>query len=258
MGDGWRTVDVAHAAGVSAQAVRLYAGYGVLGDVPRAANGYRAWTARHADLALAYRALAGGYGGDVARSVLRAVHAGDVRGALAAVDAQHAALHAERQRLDRLERALAELADDPAPDGVPHDGSPHDDVPHGDAGGARAAVDPGDATTMTVGQVADALGVRTSALRVWEDAGLLRPGRDPRTGHRRYSDADVRDARAVQLLRSTGAPLDAIRPVLEALRVHADVATLRAAVDRRRDVLDGVARTRVAALARLHAVLPPR
>ncbi|MFC8192967.1 MerR family transcriptional regulator [Cellulomonas sp. NPDC057328] len=253
MGDGWRTVDVAHAAGVSAQAVRLYAGYGVLGDVPRAANGYRAWTARHADLALAYRALAGGYGGDVARSVLRAVHAGDVRGALAAVDEQHALLHAERQRLDRLERALAELADVPGSDDAPRDGAPRDDV-----SGSPPAVPPGDATTMTVGEVADALGVRTSALRVWEDAGLLRPGRDPRTGHRRYSDADVRDARAVQLLRSTGAPLDAIRPVLEALRVHADVATLRAAVDRRRDVLDGVARTRVAALARLHAVLPPR
>ncbi len=243
MADGWRTVDVARAAGVSAQAVRLYAGYGVLGDVPRAANGYRAWTAGHADLAVAYRALAGGYGGEVARRVLTAVHAGDVRGALAAVDAQHAALHAERQRLDRLERALAELADDR---------SAEDDARAG--GGER--VDLADATTMTVGEVADALGVRTSALRVWEDAGLLRPARDPRTGHRRYSDADVRDARAVQLLRSTGASLDAIRPVLEALRVHADVATLRAAVDRRRDLLDGVARTRVAALARLHVVLP--
>ncbi|WP_309134131.1 MerR family transcriptional regulator [Cellulomonas sp.] len=238
MGDGWRTVDVARAAGVSVQAVRLYAGHGVLGDVPRSPNGYRAWTARHADLALAYRALAAGYGGDVARRVLRAVHAGDLRGAFAALDAQHAAWHAERQRLDRLERALAELAEDDR-----------------DAGAVAAGAS--DGTTMTVGEVADALGVRTSALRVWEDAGLLHPVRDARTGHRRYSDADVRDARAVQLLRSTGALLDAIRPVVDALRAHADVAALRAAVDRRRDVLDAVARARVAGLARLHGVLPP-
>ncbi|WP_196250800.1 MerR family transcriptional regulator [Cellulomonas sp. JZ18] len=241
MGAGWRTVDVARAAGVSAQAVRLYAGYGVLGEVPRAANGYRAWTARHADLAVAYRALAAAYGGETARRVLRAVHAGELRSAFTAVDAAHAAWHAERQRLDRLERALAELADDDP----------------GDAGAVAAAASEAAGTTMTVGEVADALGVRTSALRVWEGAGLLRPARDARTGHRRYSDADVRDARAVQLLRSTGAPLEAIRPVLDALRAHADVATLRAAVDRRRDVLDAVARARVAAIAQLHRVLPP-
>lgn len=262
---GWRTVDVARAAGVSAQAVRGYAASGVLGTVPRAANGYRAWTAQHADLAVAYRALAGAYGAEVARRALTAVHAGDVRGALAALDAQHAALHLERERLDRLERALAELADDAAAerasrgavraDRVPTGGVPRSAAVRADGTAGRGDGDGG--TTMGVGGVAEALGVRTSALRVWEDAGLLRPARDPRTGHRRYADDDVRDARAVQLLRSTGAPLAAIGPVLDALRTHADVASLRAAVDRRRAVLDAVARARVGALARLHGLLPP-
>ncbi|GAA2798322.1 hypothetical protein GCM10020219_081840 [Nonomuraea dietziae] len=68
---------------------------------------------------------------------------------------------------------------------------------------------------MRIGEVAAHLGVRTSALRVWESAGLLTPRRAPGTGYRTFSSADVRDARMINMLRQGRYPMSQIRPILD-------------------------------------------
>jgi DNA-binding transcriptional MerR regulator len=206
---GLRPIDLARAAGVSTQQIRNYADAGILPPAPRSPTGYRRFDGRHRRALLTYRALAGGYGWDTARAIMRAVHAGDLAGALSLVDAGHAALHEQRLSLRAAGEALEAVAAQ-TPDTV-------------------ASTRDG----MRIGEVAAHLGVRASALRVWEAAGLLAPTREPGTGYRRFSAADVRDARMINMLRHGRYPLTHIRPVLDGLRRTGSSDALRAAIAQR-------------------------
>lgn len=224
-----RPVDLARAAGLSTQQVRNYEEAGVLPSAPRTPSGYRTYGVRHREALLTYRALVGGFGPATARGIMRAVHAGDVPGALALADAGHAALHEQRLALRATSEALGTLAAHGA-DTVP--------VPRGG---------------LRIGEVAVRLGVRTSALRVWESAGLLTPGREPVTDYRIYAPETVRDARVVQLLRRSGYLFGAIRPVLRQLRETGDTGALGAALSRRRDSLTHRSTEMLRASGLLHA-----
>ncbi|EHN76549.1 MerR family transcriptional regulator [Streptomyces coelicoflavus] len=230
-----RTVDLARAVGLSTQQVRNYEDAGVLPPAGRTDAGYRVFGERHREALLAYRALQPGYGAVTATRVMRAVHAGDVAGALALVDAAHAALHEERVALRVAGEALEALAgrDTDAP--PPRSG----DGPHG----------------LRIGEVAALVGVRTSALRVWEAAGLLVPGREHGTGYRVYGPADVRDARVVRTLRRSHHLFEQIRPVLEDLRRAGSSEVLRTAVEARGRALTARTRSMLAGAGALHAYL---
>jgi DNA-binding transcriptional MerR regulator len=220
--DRLRPVDLARLAGVSTQQIRNYEDAGVLPPATRTASGYRAFTDVHRHALLTYRTLVKGYGPVAATRIMRTVHAGDVPAALALVDATHAALHTERTDLRAASEALEALTQaEPQPLPGP--------------GGLR------------VGEVAALLGVRPSALRVWEAAGLLAPGRERGTRYRTYSPADVRDARLIHTLRRGHYLLEQIRPVLEGLRREGSSDALRAAItargaaltERTRSMLEG-------------------
>lgn len=195
--------------GISTQQVRNYADAGILPPTPRTPAGYRTFDARHGRALLTFRTLASGYGLDTARAIMRAVHAGDLPRALAFVDAGHAALHEQRRSLQLAAEALeAVAAQDPDTAAVPRQG-------------------------MRIGEVAARLGVRTSALRVWEAAGLLDPEREPGTGYRLFGATDVRDAQMIKLLRQGRHPTPQIRLVLEGLRETGSSDALRAAIAQR-------------------------
>src|SRR5690606_17576184 len=110
--------------------------------------------------------------------------------ALAAVDAAHARLHTERVDLGLAVRAAAVVSAEPI-----------GEVRRSDA--------------LTISELADALGIRTSALRHWEASGLVTPERDGTA--RRYSPAQVRDARIVHQLRQAGYRIPLVRTVLPEL-----------------------------------------
>ncbi|MEU1329747.1 TioE family transcriptional regulator [Streptomyces sp. NPDC005865] len=229
-----RSVDLARTAGVSPQQIRNYADAGILPAAPRSPAGYRRFDAGHRAALVAYRSLARGYGSGTARAVMRAVHAGDVPGALALLDAGHAELHEQRGSLRATGEALRAVAED-GPSAPP--------LPR-----AR----------LRIGEVAAHLGVRTSALRVWEAAGLLAPSRDPGTRYRSYLPADVRDARIVHLLRQSHHLLPQIRPVLDDLRRSGGVGALRTALAQRERALNLRARAMLEGAARLHDYLADR
>jgi DNA-binding transcriptional MerR regulator len=201
-----RTVDLARAAGVSTQQIRNYEEAGVLPPVPRTDSGYRTFDERHLRAVLAYRALAAGHGPEAARAVMHAVLAGDVPRALALTDAGHAKLHEERTALHTTATALEAVPPVPV-----------------DAGGPE----------LSVGELAAQLGVRPSALRVWEAAGLLSPRRERITAYRRYGPAEVRDARMIRMLRQNWYPLPRIGPILDGLRRTGSSEALREAVAQR-------------------------
>ncbi|MFI6039606.1 MerR family transcriptional regulator [Streptomyces sp. NPDC051315] len=224
-----RTVDLARLAGLSTQQIRNYEEAGVLPPAGRTPSGYRAFGDAHRRALLTYRALQPGYGPVTATRIMRAVHAGDVPGALALVDGAHAALHEERAALRATGEALEELAGEPP------------------AAAPRSA--------LRIGEVAALLGVRTSALRVWEAAGLLGPPRERGTGYRSYGPADVRDARVIRALRRSHHLFDQIRPVLQQLRREGDTDALRSTLAARGEALTGRTRQMLAGAGALHDYL---
>ncbi|GAA3969219.1 MerR family transcriptional regulator [Streptomyces marokkonensis] len=236
-----RTVDLARSAGLSTQQIRNYEDAGVLPPAGRTESGYRVFGERHRHALSTYRTLRKGYEPSTATRVMRTVHDGDVPGALALVDAAHAALHEERVSLRAASEALEALArEEPAPSA---DRSGGDGDGDGDDGGLR------------IGEVAALIGVRTSALRVWEAAGLLAPGRERGTGYRVYGPADVRDARLVRTLRRGHHLFDQIRPVLDGLRREGGSAALEAAVEARGRALTARTRAMLAGAGALHTYL---
>jgi DNA-binding transcriptional MerR regulator len=224
-----RPVDLARLAGVSTQQIRNYEDAGVLPPAVRTESGHRTFRPVHREALLTYRALSKGYGTTGAARIMQTVHAGDVPGALALVDAAHAALHAERVTLEAARQALETLA-----------GQEPAELP---SGGLR------------IGEAAALIGVRTSALRVWEAAGLVAPERERGTGYRVYRPVDVRDARLIHTLRRSHYPLDQIRPVLEGLRREGSSEALRAAVAARGETLTARTRAMLGGAGRLYGYL---
>ncbi|MEQ4306032.1 MerR family transcriptional regulator [Plantactinospora sp. B6F1] len=226
-----RPVDLARLAGISTQQVRNYLDAGVLPPAPRTAAGYRQFDERHRRALLTYRALARGYGWETARSIMHAVHTGDLPSALALVDAAHAGLHEERRSLAETATALEAVAEQETESAT---------VPR---------------LALRIGELAARLGVRTSALRVWEAAGLLVPEREPGTGYRRFGPAEIRNAQMISMLRRSRYPLPQIRPILDGLRRTGSTAALRAAVSRRRLELTERATAMLEGSSRLHDYL---
>ncbi|WP_037314441.1 MerR family DNA-binding transcriptional regulator [Amycolatopsis orientalis] len=220
---GMRTAEVARRSGYSVQQVRNLERDGVLPAAARTPSGYRIHGEVHLRSALAYRALAAGVGPVEAKRIVRAAHREPAARLLALLDAAHAGLHAERADLREAREAVRVISAEPI----------------GDVRGSDS---------MSVSELATALGLRPSTLRHWDAEGLVVPDRDPR-GTRRYTPAQVRDARIVHQLRLAGyrvAPLRALMPELQRSRRLEDVATALAARDaaiaaRSRALFDGTA-----------------
>jgi DNA-binding transcriptional MerR regulator len=229
-----RPVDLAREHGLSTQAVRNYEADGVLPPAERTPHGHRVYRPHHARALRAFLALVPAHGHAAATAVMRAVNRGDVDAALAVVDDGHALLRRDRETLAAVDRAVWDLvgAGPPAP-------------PVGRAGAG-----------IPVGALAHRLGVRPATLRKWERAGLVVPERDPRTGYRSYSPADVRDAHLVHQLRRGGYLLRDIAPVVEQVRAAGGVEALAPALAAWRRRLTARGRAMLAAAAALLEHLP--
>ncbi len=225
-----RPVDLARAAGVSTQQVRNDEAAGVLPLVERTPSGYRRYSEEHLQALLTYRALARAHGAPVARQIMRAVHAEQVAEALELLDVSHAELQQQRLALRSTRAALLEVASDPIVDVRRED-------------------------HMLIGELAAVLGVRSSTLRSWDEAGLIRPARTVPQGYRTYSPMDVRDARIAHQLRLSHHGLDQARQVLTALRRAGDTRALHAAIDRREETIAGRAQLMLLAAAALSGYL---
>ncbi|MEU0567306.1 MerR family DNA-binding transcriptional regulator [Nonomuraea sp. NPDC005983] len=160
-----RTADVARRVGYSVQQVRNLERDGVLPPATRTATGYRIYGEVHLQSALAYRALAAGVGPIEAKKIVRAFHQLPTSQALALLDAAHARLDAERAELRQAKEAAHAISSEPIED-------------------VRAS------DSMSVSELAAALGVRPSTLRHWHAEALVIPDRDPVRGTRRAGCAD--------------------------------------------------------------------
>jgi DNA-binding transcriptional MerR regulator len=224
-----RPVDLAREHGLSTQAIRNYEDAGILPAAERTVHGYRAYTPLHAQALRAFLALVPGHGHQAATSIMQAVNRGATEDALRRIDESHGQLLDDRRTLQAVEAALRDLAP------VPQE--------RGDT---------------FIGPLARRLGIRPATLRKWENAGLVRPRRDPQTGYRIYSAADVRDARLAHQLRRGGYLLEQIAPLIAQVRAAGGLEPLEAALRDWRGRLSARGRAMLAGAAELEAYLRER
>jgi DNA-binding transcriptional MerR regulator len=192
-----RPVDLAREHGLSTQAIRNYEAAGILPEAGRTRYGYRTYTPLHAHALRAFLALVPAHGHPTATSIMQAINRDATEDALRLIDESHAQLLDDRRTLRAVDAALRDLAP------VPQE--------RGDT---------------FVGPLARRLGVGPATLRKWERAGLVQPRRDPQTGYRVYSAADVRDARLAHQLRRGGYRLEQIAPLIAQVHAAGGVAPL--------------------------------
>ncbi len=226
-----RPVDLARRHGLSTQAVRNYEEAGILPPAGRTASGYRVYTPLHAGALRAFTALVPAHGHATATAIMRAVNEDAVREALTLVDESHAQLLNDRRTLTAVEKALRDLSGTPEP--------------------VAAGV-------TFVGPLARQLRIRPATLRKWERAGLVRPRRDPKTGYRVYSAADVRDVHLAHQLRRGGYLLREISLLLDQVRAAGGVAPLESTLREWHERLTARGLAMLAGAAELHSYLRER
>ena len=94
-----------------------------------------------------------------------------------------------------------------------------------------------------------------ATLRKWERAGLVQPRRDPQTGYRVYSPADVRDALLAHQLRRGGYLLEQIAPLIAQVRSAGGIAPLESMLRDWRARLSARSRAMLSGAAALDAYL---
>lgn len=188
------TMQLGRLVGYSTQQVRDLERLGVIPAAERGVNGYRRYRMPHATALRAYRAMAAALGPVPARRLMPVLIGGSVEGAAERIDDLHAELAHERSRVREALRGLG--------------------VAVAEAGDVFA-----DDDAMTIGELAQALGVRSSALRHWEREGLVHPLRGT-ASTRSYGSVAITEARVVAALRSGGYGIPAVSRILDEVRTH--------------------------------------
>lgn len=214
----------------STQQVRDSERLGVIPPAARGANGYRRYRSGHVVALQAYRSLAAAIGPVPARRIMPTLLSISIDEIAERIDELHSAIARDRVQVRKALRGL-------------------------DAVLAESEVVFEEHDAMTIGELADALGVRASALRHWENEGLIHPDRDSISQARCYRARAITEARIVAALRFGGYPIPPILSVLVELRDHGRTTGARGLLDQRLSELTRRSVALLLAAAHLHALI---
>lgn len=226
-----RPIDLAKAIGTSTQAIRTYERVGFIPTAQRNLKGYRLYTSRHLEALHVAQELIAAYSWQHAQSIMQAIHCGNLSRALEFIDAYHANIHKNRSEIEETLRILRATSATIQPL-------------------TRAGAKPHQRINFHIKEAAQSAGVRPSALRFWEEQGLLQPTRDKTSGYRLYDAEQVRNVQIITLLRKANYDMGAIHTVLTQLTVGSPEQALIAAENRLKDLAEESRRC-VAAIALL-------
>jgi DNA-binding transcriptional MerR regulator len=226
-----RPVDLARMVDLGVTQIRTYERVGFLPPADRGDNGYRRYTLVHVEALRVARIVITGYGWQNALEVMLALHAGDTAEVFALVNARHAALEGQRARIKvALETTEAVLR-------------------------RPAEVRPSRGRALVqIQEAAKTVGVRPSAVRFWEQEGLLQPQREASTGYRLYDAEQLGRLNVVALLRDVDYRFDTIREVLDELAVGRP-DQVRRALEERLETLNRTTWDCITATAAVHGYL---
>jgi DNA-binding transcriptional MerR regulator len=190
-GRSYKTHEVALAAGVHPNTVRLYEQFGYLPPIPRSTSNYRLYTRQHIEqMRLARLALQWPYpGGKQVVDDLVKYAAHEDYGM--AMECAYRYLANVRMEQTYAEAALEFLER-----------------------WARSQVFDTTKTSFTIGETAARLRVTVDQLRNWERNGLVSVPRDPTSGYRLYSAREIGRLRVIRMLLQAGYSMMAILRML--------------------------------------------
>lgn len=195
----------------------MYEEIGFIPAAPRSAKGYRLYTPLHLEALQVARTAIASYGWQNAHKIMQAIHQEDLSAALAVIDAHHAYIHQNRREIEETLRILRATSSTIQPL---------------TKGGERYH----QRTSFHIKEAAQSAGIRPSALRFWEEQGLLQPARDRESGYRLYDAEQVRNIQIITLLRKANYDTNVIRTVLNQLATGTPEQALIAAENRLKEL----------------------
>ena len=189
-----RTSDIAKAAGVHPNTVRMYEGYGYLSPIPRTPKRYRIFTEEHIDqMRLVRTIMKWPYPGgkNLVKSIIKQTARGQLGDAL---QKTHSYLARVKSEIARAEIA-AELLE------------------HWASGNASKTA----TAYLSMRETAKLLDVTKDALRNWERNGLIKVPRNPGNNYRIYGGNEIARLRVIRTLRMVGYSTMAILRTMLAL-----------------------------------------
>lgn len=204
-----RTSDLARAAGIHPNTVRLYVKWGLLPPVQRSPTGYRLFTQHHLDcLLLARKIYATEYPGRDLRAsgneIIMAASGGDWQAALDAAERHLQSVLVEIDLAETAASLLEKWATGPQKDSI--------DGP------------------LAIGGVSVYLDISIDILRNWERNGLIVVPRNPTNGYRLYGPLEISRLRIIRMLSHAGYSLMAILRMFIVLEAG-NITRLRESLD---------------------------
>lgn len=183
---------VAREFNVSTTTLRRYESLGLIPDVPRTPSNRRCYDLVHVQAFKAVRALLKGFEIPIAYEAMRKMKHGETEAAFWLLSRQLYQLQTEKQRMEDILGMIRTA-----------DFSKFNDVKVTDA--------------MTIGEVAEIAGVNPSAIRHWEQEGLIVSKRNGENGYRLFSLAELRKIIVISSLRKTIYYMDRMKQLLNEL-----------------------------------------
>lgn len=173
---------------VSDTTLKRYEDLKLLPEVKRTAGGQRRYEDIHYQGFKTIRALLKGFKTPVAHTILRGVLKGDFAEAFWLVAESQKELVAEKERLAQIRQLVLNMPERKLQQ-----------------------------ETMRIGELAKFAQVETSALRYWEERGLLVSQRDSQSGYRYYGKSEIKKAVILPLLRKTVYQIEEMKKILAGL-----------------------------------------
>ncbi|WP_339271334.1 MerR family transcriptional regulator [Paenibacillus sp. FSL R5-0470] len=178
MRDNYTPTMIAKKLNVSTTTLRRYQDQGLVPEVPRTPSNRRCYTDIHVQAFITIRALLQGYEIPVVYDVMRKIKARQIEDALWSINQEQHNTQTEKHRLEDVLRMFRNA-----------DLSRYNDLEVTNA--------------MTIGEVAQMAGVKPSAIRHWEQEGLITSNRNKDNGYRVYTITELRKIILISSLRKT-------------------------------------------------------
>lgn len=178
MGDIYTPTMIAKKLNVSTTTLRRYEDQGLIPEVPRTASNRRCYTDIHIQAFITIRTLLQGYEIPVVYDVMRKIKARQMEYALWSINQEQYNTQTEKHRLEDVLSMFRNA-----------DISKYNDLEEINA--------------MTIGEVAQIAGVKPSAIRHWEQEGLVTSNRNKDNGYRVYTLTELRKIILISSLRKT-------------------------------------------------------
>lgn len=192
-----RPIDIARKIGMSTSALRHYESWGLVPPVPRSPTGYRLYTRQHLAYYECIRSMGDGFGIKRTGAVMRCIIRGEVDEALWIVNEAQAQKNRDKQIALRALQLLSSTGKLTA-----------------EEGGSASS------TRLTIKTIVQETGIAASAIRYWDQLGLLETERDTSSGYRLFHPDAVKQVALIKTLRNAGYSLPTIQGLLRQVNEH--------------------------------------